>query len=209
MVECAGGVGRVVSEIERGKLLKYWFDTEFIEDGKTIDLISIGIVAEDGREYYAISKEFDASKASDWVKENVLAYLPPRTNPAEAALSDIEAAKAWKSRAQIKADLLQFIGTKETGWTIHDPVIKETGKPEFWGYYSAYDHVALCQLFGTMMDLPKGWPMYTRDLKQLCDSLGNPKLPEQGKGEHHALADAKWNRLAHEYLQQFLPQSNK
>lgn len=28
----------------------------------------------------------------------------------------------------------------------------------------------------------------------------NPKLPEQGKGEHHALADAKWNRLAYEFL---------
>jgi hypothetical protein len=30
--------------------MRYWLDTEFIEDGKTIDLISIGIVAEDGRE---------------------------------------------------------------------------------------------------------------------------------------------------------------
>lgn len=29
--------------------MKYWLDTEFIEDGKTIDLVSIGIVSEDGR----------------------------------------------------------------------------------------------------------------------------------------------------------------
>jgi hypothetical protein len=29
--------------------MKYYYDTEFIEDGRTIDLISIGIVAEDGR----------------------------------------------------------------------------------------------------------------------------------------------------------------
>jgi hypothetical protein len=29
--------------------MKYFYGTEFIEDGKTIDLISIGIVAEDGR----------------------------------------------------------------------------------------------------------------------------------------------------------------
>lgn len=33
-----------------------------------------------------------------------------------------------------------------------------------------YDWVVLCQLYGTMMDLPKGWPMYCRDVKQLCDS---------------------------------------
>lgn len=29
--------------------MKFWFDTEFIEDGKTIDLLSIGVIAEDGR----------------------------------------------------------------------------------------------------------------------------------------------------------------
>ena len=32
--------------------MRYFLDTEFIEDGKTIDLLSIGIVAEDGRELY-------------------------------------------------------------------------------------------------------------------------------------------------------------
>ena len=57
---------------------KYFYDTEFIEDGKTIDLISIGIVCEDGREYYAQSVEFDESKASEWVKENVLNGLIAR-----------------------------------------------------------------------------------------------------------------------------------
>ncbi len=40
--------------------MRYWYDTEFIEDGKTIDLISIGIVAEDGRELYLQSVEFDS-----------------------------------------------------------------------------------------------------------------------------------------------------
>ena len=33
--------------------MKYWIDTEFIERPCTIDLISIGLVAEDGREFYA------------------------------------------------------------------------------------------------------------------------------------------------------------
>ena len=52
--------------------MKYFLDTEFIEDGKTIDLISIGIVAEDGREYYAINSECDFPKANDWIKEKGL-----------------------------------------------------------------------------------------------------------------------------------------
>jgi len=154
--------------------MKYWYDTEFIEDGKTIDLISIGIVAEDGREYYAINIGCDFSHANQWVRDNVIAHLGPLGN---------------KFKDNIRDDVLAFCDREKYG------------KPEFWGYYSAYDHVALCQLFGTMMELPKGWPMYTRDIKQLCDSLGNPKLPEQGKGEHHALADARWNRQAWEFLQ--------
>lgn len=143
--------------------MRYWFDTEFIEDGKTIDLLSIGIIAEDGRELYLEIAEADWSKASQWVKDNVLVHLGKGPTV---------------GREEAKLRVLDFIGTD---------------KPEIWAYYADYDWVALCQLFGTMMDLPKGWPMYCRDLKQLA---GDTPLPEQGKGEHHALADARWTRAA-------------
>jgi hypothetical protein len=156
--------------------MKYFYDCEFIEDGITIDLISIGIVAEDGREYYAQSNQADFGHASEWVKENVIAHLIRNVNG------------IWKNRATIRNDILSFM----------DPLLY--GKPELWGYYSAYDHVAFCQLFGTMMDLPKSYPMYTRDLKQWCDALDNPTLPEQGKDEHNALADAHWNKFAYDFL---------
>jgi hypothetical protein len=91
----------------------------------------------------------------------------------------------YRTRNKIRKELLAFIGND---------------KPEFWAYYADYDHVVLCQLFGTMMDLPEGWPMYTCDIKQLCDSLGNIELPEQKKGEHNALEDARWNKEAYEFL---------
>jgi hypothetical protein len=70
-------------------------------------------------------------------------------------------------------------------------------EPEFWAYYADYDWVALCQLYGTMMDLPKGWPMYCRDLKQVADERGATLPPQQGT-EHHALADAIWTKAAWE-----------
>lgn len=171
--------------------MRYWLDTEFIEDGKTIDLISIGIVAEDGREFYAESTDANLLRASDWVKVNVLPHLWHRSN-------DYTAGNAWirdggvgglLNRRDISILLLGFCHPETYG------------KPEFWGYYADYDWVVLCQLFGTMMDLPKSWPMYCRDIKQLCDDKGNPPLPEQGKGEHHALADARWNRVAWEFLE--------
>src|SRR5678810_383989 len=153
---------------DREERMRFWFDTEFIENGRTIDLISIGIVSEDGREYYRESVEWDTTDVNDWVRANVFPHLQ------------------WNGvlRSIIADEIRAFMGEK----------------PEIWAYYADYDWVALCQLFGTMMDLPKGWPMYCRDVKQLCDSLGNPKLPEQGKGEHYALADARWNMLAWEFL---------
>ena len=142
--------------------MRYFFDTEFIEDGKTIDLVSIGIVAEDGLAYYAESSECDFDKASDWVKQNVFPHLTG----------------ARISRHKIAREIVQFVGEK----------------PEFWAYYADYDWVVLCQLYGTMMQLPEGWPMYCRDLKQLLDSKGNPRFEKQSGNEHNAFADAKWVR---------------
>lgn len=158
--------------------MRLWFDTEFIEDGKTIDLISIGIVTEDGREFYAENSECDHSRASQWVKDNVLVHLV--------------GGDARMGRDVIAMKVRQFAEEY--------PVTSGPTKPEFWAYYADYDWVVLCQLFGTMMDLPKGWPMYCRDVKQLCDMLGNPKLPRQGRGEHHALSDARWTRDAWHFL---------
>ena len=39
--------------------VRFFYDCEFIEDGTTIELVSIGVVDEDGREFYAVSTEFD------------------------------------------------------------------------------------------------------------------------------------------------------
>ena len=145
--------------------MKFFLDTEFAEQGPNfpIEIISIGIVAEDGREFYAINAEFNPDHANDWVAKNVLPHLGNGL---------------MLRRGEMHLYLRQFIGD---------------AKPEFWGYYADYDWVVFCQIFGAMIDLPKGWPMYCRDLKQLCDSLGNPKLPKQ-ENEHDALHDARWVR---------------
>ena len=155
--------------------MKYFLDTEFIEAGPTkpIQLISIGIVSEDLRQLYRISADFNPDDANQWVKDNVLAQL-----------EDYDRGHL----CEIAENVRRFC----------DP--EKFGRPEFWGYYADYDWVVFAQMFGTMMDLPKGYPMYCRDLKQWCDYLGNPQLPEQGKGEHNALADAGWNFKAYNFL---------
>src|SRR3954464_10520719 len=60
---------------------RYFYDCEFIEDGRTVALISIGVVDEKGREFYAVSTEFDDSRAIPWVRRNVLDRLPSPADP--------------------------------------------------------------------------------------------------------------------------------
>lgn len=128
---------------------------------------------EDGESFYAESSDYARERATPWLIENVIPFL--HSEP-----------KAWTPKSVIAKDIVAFVGAS----------------PEFWAYYADYDWVCLCQLYGCMIDLPDGWPMYCRDLKQLCDSLGNQSLDVvENAREHHALADADWCKRAWEYLE--------
>lgn len=159
--------------------MKYFLDTEFIEDQNKLKLISIGIVCEDGREYYAESSEFSDDECNNWVKENVLPLLNSK--------------ETRKTIKEIKKEVIDFIGNDI--------------KPVFYGYYADYDWVLFSWIFGRMIDLQtvfkagNNFPMYCRDLKQQLDALlENTKLkekdikPEKGELTHYALEDARWNQ---------------
>ncbi|GAC55854.1 hypothetical protein GOHSU_01_00330 [Gordonia hirsuta DSM 44140 = NBRC 16056] len=156
--------------------MRYFYDCEFIEDGRTIELVSIGVVAEDGREFYAVSTEFDPNRAGPWVRTHVLDKLP---SPAD---------KAWRSRRQIRDELLEFL-------------IAGPGEVELWAWVGAYDHVVLCQLWGAMPDLPDELPRYTRELRQHWEAAGCPPLPPTQKDAHSALVDARQNLLRWEAIE--------
>lgn len=176
------------------KQTKFMYDTEFHEDGKTIDLISIGMVNYDtGEEYYAVSNEFDTRRVAGnwWLMENVMSSIDHEQFivfdfQGAPSVKDIHVTDpAAKSRAEIAADILEFThGT----W------------PDFWAWYSAYDHVCLAQLWGKMIDLPNRMPMFTSDIKQLHKQAGSPQMPKQPEGLHNALADAKFNVVRYDYL---------
>jgi len=156
----------MIHPVGTGPVQRYFFDCEFIEDGSTIELVSIGMVAEDGREYYAISTEFNPDRAGTWVRRNVLDKLP---SPAD---------KAWRSRSRIRDEL-------------HDFLHAAPGAIQLWAWYAAYDHVALAQLWGDMPALPRTIPRFTRELRQHWEDAGCPEIPESGNDQHNALADAR------------------
>jgi hypothetical protein len=188
--------------------MRYWLDTEFIDDGSTIDLISIGIVSEDGRELYLQSVEFNPKKADGWMKESVFPHLtlcpshyqtPFLTSKShyddliidwayhnatggQCRTGGIDPLCLWRTRKQIMYEVADFLQPDGE----HTPF-------ELIGWCAGYDFVVLCQLFGTMMDLPQGYPHYIRDLQHVLDDRDIPDdwLPDQENGLHNALEDAK------------------
>ncbi|KKL00056.1 hypothetical protein LCGC14_2628920, partial [marine sediment metagenome] len=67
--------------------MKFFLDTEFIDDGKTIEPISIGIITETGAEFY-VELEFDEEKARriPFLVEHVLPHLKATVGDFEASL---------------------------------------------------------------------------------------------------------------------------
>lgn len=177
--------------------MKYFYDTEFIDNGRTIDLVSIGIVAEDGRELYAVSAEFDirAMRDNQWLMENVWPSLPntlhdqgtrcavcPKWGHLDLDHPDV------RSRGQIARAVRDFLLVDDN--------------PHLWSWFPSYDHVALAQLYGTMANLPQGIPMRTNDIQQELDRLGilDDQLPHRKTGSaHNALGDAHYHRELYGY----------
>jgi len=153
--------------------VRFFYDCEFSRTAPDVELLSLGVIAEDGRELYAVSNEVDLDAAHPWVRRHVLPLLPP---PSDAA---------WMSRTSMRDELLTFLRPE----------------PVLWAWMGAYDHVALCQLWGSMTELPRQLPRMTLDVRQLWESLGEPALPTQPGGRHRAIDDARhvrtqWQSLA-------------
>lgn len=183
---------------------RVFYDCEFLEgiqEGAThptIDLISIGFVDWQGNELYLLNKETNLKAAweDEWIRENVLRVifeefsfqggefiteLTP-VNSIGKPFSLEEMTRIFRdfgsTREEMKEDILNYLPKN----------------PELWGYYSDYDHVALCWLFGKMIDLPSHIPMFTRDVRQLIIGReylkSHPDLEDSGKA-HSALNDAR------------------
>jgi len=186
---------------------RYFYDTEFLENGRTIELISIGIVSEDGEAYYAVNAEVGESveddtlgkriAASDWLMKNVVPHLPLR--------GECKHYNGGPSNRWMPPPLDMSSTTVRPAWVIANEVrefLAEGGDDiELWANWGAYDHVALMQLWGPMIRRPKHIPMFTNDIQQAARMVGAlDQLPEQEGTEHDALADALHVKHCYETL---------
>lgn len=179
-----------------------------------------------------------------WIRENVLKPIFDdfnRRNKTEMPFSlsnfKLLLKKYGKTREEMAINIKNFIyyETISDGGQIVSKSFIPNKYPEvkFYTYFGDYDWVVFCWLFGRMIDLPKGFPMYARDLKQNLDeknesranlknllessnidyekdnnlihplNLKNHKEYPKQDGEHIAINDAKWNKELYEFLKKW------
>jgi len=85
--------------------MKIFLDTEFLDLKDDISLLSIGMVREDGKTYYAELRECKKELANEWVQKNVFPHL---TGPV-------------KFKEQVVEDLLEFCGEEAEFWAYGIP----------------------------------------------------------------------------------------
>lgn len=205
------------------------YDLEFVDDGRTIDLVSAGFKSGDGRTLYVINREMDQKKilAHDWMRNNVWPHLPLKDLPEVRGELGQYPVKKCRCASAVEGKKYEWTCSCMNGKLDMDhPDVRPMGQirrmvsdfimachpkgltgevnhrddVKMWAWYGAYDHVRLAQCWGPMIDLPPHVPMLTHDLKSEAMRLGNPKMPAQKGKEHNALADAEGNHLKAKFL---------
>lgn len=129
---------------EKLKPIKVFFDTEFSGLHKLTTLISIGMVAEDGRKFYAEATDYDKYQISEYLMNNVLSKM---------ILEDYQMELHYKPEAEtvLFKGNLDEIKVALTNWV---KTYSNRGV-ELWGDVCAYDKVLFDNIFGTAFDVPE------------------------------------------------------
>lgn len=148
--------------------MKLFFDTEFTGLRKDTTLISLGIVSEDGKRFYAEFTDYDESQCNNWIKENVLSNLllgGMRTGIRESSNNP--------TSAMVKGDS-QHVSRELNTWLSQFDII------QFISDVCHYDFVLLIDLLtngGTAIDLPETISAVCHDINQ--DIANHFNVPER------------------------------
>ncbi len=186
--------------------VRFWYDTEFIERGPDHPIIpvSLGMIREDGERLYLINGQAPLELLYDntWLRANVLKWLPVMIHPDTERPGGGGPLIEWNEDSYSYSDHVWSIPEWQTRL---EEFLGEGRHPvELWADWSAYDHVLLAQVWGTMLKLPRWMPQRTHCTQQLIDDLGLREEWSELAGSleaaygpteaHNALHDAGWTK---------------
>ena len=119
---------------------KIFFDCEFTGLHQNTTLVSIGLVSECGKTFYAEFNDYDFKQVDDWLKENVINNL--QYNGIFQKLDETKNSISYKSTTE-------NIKEKLTTW------LEQFSEVEIWSDCLSYDWVLFNQIFGHAFNIPK------------------------------------------------------
>jgi hypothetical protein len=192
------------------KTTKLFFDCEFTGLHQNTTLISIGIISECGKTFYAEFTDYDKSQVDGWIKTNVIDKLlfSGKTSQAigswENWISDKGKYSNSLEMAIAKKDMSEFecTGKKRFVRARLEKWLSQFEKVEMWGDCLSYDWVLFCELFGNAFSVSKNVYYIPFDICTLFKEKGvDPDINRESfaHGEyyhsqmpkHNALWDAK------------------
>ena len=160
--------------------MKIFMDTEFTGLHQGTTLISIGLVSEDGKEFYAEFTDYDKSQIDEWLQENVVNNLCITDEIGEQKIN------TFKGNTRYIKEKLEF-------W------LSELDSVEIWSDCLSYDWVLFNQIFGHAFNIPKNVYYIPFDICTMMKLKGiDPDISREefiGNSvegiKHNALYDAK------------------
>jgi hypothetical protein len=180
--------------------MKIFFDTEFTGLHAKTSLISIGLIAESGRTFYAEFTDFDSSQIDEWLQANVLDNCSMCTVPDSEEAGEYchfestgGSVTACHRKEIIAAELREWLESfDETVVMVSDCL--------------AYDWVLFCDLWGHAFKVPKCVYYIPVDICGIMHAKGvdmdinREEYSGMNGAKHNALHDAKAIKACYEKL---------
>jgi hypothetical protein len=173
------------------KKTKVFFDTEFTGLHQNTTLISIGLVSECGKTFYAELTDYDKNQIDNWLQKNVIdnLILSVEDNCADS--------NYWRLLADTK-----LVREALTIW------LAQFEQVEIWSDCLSYDWVLFNQIFGHAFNIPKNVYYIPFDIctlfyaKGIDPDISREKFSEmtESSQKHNALWDAKLIRECYRKL---------
>lgn len=168
--------------------MKVFFDTEFTGLHKNTTLISIGLIAEDGRKFYAEFNDYDKSQIDGWLQENVIENLRFDDRP------------DWEFDPWFHWGDTTFVKNALQKW------LAQFDKVEMWSDCLAYDWVLFNNIFGHAFSIPDNVYYIPFDIctlfkiKGIDTDISREKFSGFEGDKHNSLYDAEVIKACYEKL---------
>jgi hypothetical protein len=136
---------------------KLFLDVECTGLVQNTTLISLGIVSECGKTFYAEFNDYNKNQADSWIQENVIDNLK-FSAPPEGEFEHLVATRSACNplgQSFNKGYSIELRGTTEDITKYLKAWLNQFKEIEIWSDCLAYDWVLFCELFGGAMFIPK------------------------------------------------------